>query len=792
MAGALGSIFGMLVNGVFSTGFATALGLTNVQFGYMSAIPMLVFPGRLLSSYIIERLGRRKNFFTVTVIGARLVWVAVLLLPFILTTPGVFRSVTFLLLLLTYNALAVMAEPAWFSWMGDLIPEEMRARLWSKRSIYISLFTIIPTVLIALFKDSISEEGRLGTEFAGFAIVFGFAVFCGVLDIIIHYGIPEPPMSRREEKAGVGVLQPLADKRFRPFLLFHGAHAFSLSLIGLFGMKFLLEILEGTGFAVDLGFRVVHVGEFTIVAAMSACSIFSGIIGYRVWGMLIERYGNKPILRVCTAMACFTPLPWLLLTKSRWLWPSAAMFATSGLTFSGLTLCLTNMFFGLSPRQNRSAYVAINSTVVGLCGSVAPIMTGYFMAAMEGKTFLGLSGFFTVCVATSVTRFFTRFLLHRVDEGADVTTGYILRRFTEANPLRVFPNIYALTVPTTEQRKLAAVSKLAHSKLATRELVAHLDDPSPKVREEAITALGKTRDPEAVDALIQKLDSPELELESLRALGQIGDQRSVLPLLDKLGHPDPRIRTTAAAALGEIGDRRANEPLFQLLRGEKDEHVFSSYAMALSHLGEVAAIWHILPVMRSTRTLLNRRQLAIAIGDLLGDYKAFYGYLDEECKVFGQRASRIFARCTRLLARRQNNPLYHKRHQLLAGIADAQEAYLNRQWPACAAKIARVAEHLQDASLHALWQAGGVQIADPNRPLDKFAKILMIIGNDEKLGTQLWFAAIMTPEEDTDFDKITFEGCLLDVYVLELVVEKMLGRRPQQGDATGRNSAPSA
>jgi len=51
----------------------------------------------------------------VTVIASRLVFVPILLLPFVITNPTLFRSQLFLVLLLGANALGVMAEPAWFS-----------------------------------------------------------------------------------------------------------------------------------------------------------------------------------------------------------------------------------------------------------------------------------------------------------------------------------------------------------------------------------------------------------------------------------------------------------------------------------------------------------------------------------------------------------------------------------------------------------------------------------------------------------------------------------------------------
>ena len=783
IAGALGSIYAMLVIGFFRAGYARALGLSNIQFGFMSAIPMLVFPARLLASFIVEHIGRRKRFFTVTAISSRLVWIGIICLPFVLTDSSPFRSRLFLMLLLSASAIGAMAEPAWFSWIGDLIPEKMRARYWSKRFMWVGLTGIVPTILLAVTNDTLSLNGKFESGFTGFAVVFGFALLCGIVDIVIHYGMPEPPMSRPEHEPQrlEMILKPIKDPKFRPYLVFNAAWTFSLMLVGQFGFKYFFEVTEGKAFDLNIGPVAIVVGPFTRIALIASVGAFASIAGYSVWGVLVQRYGSKPILQLCTLLACVTPLPWLFVTPEHPYWGTTVTFMMGGIVFSGMNHSRMNLLYGLSPKQNRSMYIAVNLTVTGICGSVAPILAGLFMEYSIDKLFFGISGFYVLCIATTTVRLYTRTLLYRVQEGKNVTPGFLVRRLTEANPLRVFPSIYALSAPATEEKKLSAVGHLAdsRSKLATKDLVEHLDDPSPKVREEAVRALARSKDPEAVDALIQKLASPRhgLEPQSARALGEIGDRRGVQPLIDSLKHPDPRIRASAAQALGDIGDRRANEPLFHLLMNDQDELAFGYYATALSTLGEISAIWHILPVMRNTQSVVFRRQLAVAIGNLIGEPKVFYGYLDEECKVFGQRVVKILNRCRRLISRMQNNPLYHYRDLLLELMAETETTYLREDWTSCADNVARATEVFTDAVFNAMATAGTLPAEARNQNLGRFEKIFVIVGQDEKRGMQLWYSAVLTHEKDPEFEKLTFQGCLLDIYVLELAAQAIFPPR---------------
>lgn len=803
LAGSLGNLYIMIVTGAFQAGFAQALGLTNIQFGYMSAIPLLAFPARLLSSFVVERIGRKKPFFTATLIASRLVWIAILALPYLLTDPSLFRSNLFLLLLLVSSTLGVMAEPLWYAWLGDLIPAKFQARFWTRRSTWINLFSIVPSVAVAVLKDTLSDTS-LSSPFLPFAIIFGFALVLGATDAVIHLWVPEPAAAKKSapKRLDRALLEPLRNQRYRPYLTFRPFWEFSLTLMGSFGTLYLLKVLRGTVYRIPLGGGQAAVGEYSIIALLVALQILVSVVTYPVWGALLERYGSKPILKLSTLFIAFTPVLWLFITPGAFLLPSMVLFIVIGAAFSGLNLGIVSLLISIAPEDDRPMYIAMDLTVTSFCGALGPILSGYFMEFVADRSFgiLGyaVGGFQLLCLATFAARFYARTLLHGIQEGDNISTGFIFRRLTEANPLRVFTNIYALSSPVSEEKKIDLVRRLGDtgSRLVTRQLIEHLDDPSAQVREEAIIALAKSRDPEAVEALIQKLRSPKygLQQQSARALGRIGDRRGVAPLIESLSHPDAMVRASAAHALGEIGDWRAREPLLRRMQSEREEHPFSAYATALSTLGELAAIWHILPVMRTTQSIVFRRQLAVAIGNLLGEPQVFYGCLDEETKVFGQKAVKIFARCRRLLDRRSANPVYGQRKKLKEHLRWAEHAYLNEDWPACSERLAQAALVLCDAFLSRLLDTLQVRDKPSVMGVDALMKISMVIDCDQKMGLRLWFVEALRVGGRVPEEKLTFEGCLLAVYVLELIIGRLLGGFPMEAQAArpaGAAPAPS-
>ena len=111
---------------------------------------------------------------------------------------------------------------------------------------------------------------------------------------------------------------------------------------------------------------------------------------------------------------------------------------------------------------------------------------------------------------------------------------------------------------------------------AAPELIKALADPDLNVKHAAAEALGKIKDPRAVDALIEALHTDMwLQFPAAVALGDLGDSRAVGPLCELLAVPGANI--PAIQALGKLGDPATLGALEPFL--EDDEESLREWAL---------------------------------------------------------------------------------------------------------------------------------------------------------------------------------------------------------------------
>ncbi len=87
------------------------------------------------------------------------------------------------------------------------------------------------------------------------------------------------------------------------------------------------------------------------------------------------------------------------------------------------------------------------------------------------------------------------------------------------------------------------------------------------------------------------------------------------------------------------------------MKRESDSFVFASEADALGRLGEAQAILIILPALEKMTHPVVRKQLAVAIGNLIGTPGEFYKLISAEERIEGLGASRLVSDSRRLLSR---------------------------------------------------------------------------------------------------------------------------------------------
>jgi len=98
-----------------------------------------------------------------------------------------------------------------------------------------------------------------------------------------------------------------------------------------------------------------------------------------------------------------------------------------------------------------------------------------------------------------------------------------------------------------------------------------LESDDASKREDAIIALGESKDKKAIEAISKALandPSEDVRLSSIDALLEIGDKSVVEPLSAALKDVDPWVRESAVEALGEIGGEAAIESIKGALNDE--------------------------------------------------------------------------------------------------------------------------------------------------------------------------------------------------------------------------------
>ena len=156
------------------TPFALALNASNFQVGLLSSLAGVLAPlSRIFGSKLLEKFRRKRVIITAVSLQA-LMWIPILSLG-ILFWKGFFQNNLIIFLILFYSLYAILgaiAGPSWFSLMGDLVPEKVRGRYFSKRNKITGTVALLATLVAAFFLDYFKTKGL---ALIAFSILFFLA-----------------------------------------------------------------------------------------------------------------------------------------------------------------------------------------------------------------------------------------------------------------------------------------------------------------------------------------------------------------------------------------------------------------------------------------------------------------------------------------------------------------------------------------------------------------------------------------------------------------------------------------
>jgi hypothetical protein len=118
------------------------------------------------------------------------------------------------------------------------------------------------------------------------------------------------------------------------------------------------------------------------------------------------------------------------------------------------------------------------------------------------------------------------------------------------------------------------------------QVMADLSSADPRVRDHAVRALADRRSPQAVPALVERLEDTDGDVvqRAVGALAQIGDPRAVGPLIDLAQRSEPEQAARLVRVIGDLGGPDATGYLLTLQSGADDRRLRRAAREALRDL----------------------------------------------------------------------------------------------------------------------------------------------------------------------------------------------------------------
>ncbi|MBI3578895.1 MAG: MFS transporter [Ignavibacteriales bacterium] len=449
--GALAGIMAVFIGGVVLTGLALALGANDFVIGVIAAIQAGANLLQIRAFHTLERRGHRRRMAVKFAAACRLMWVPICALIFITVEPfASYRIWIFLVLFALSVGLGVFSFVPWVAWLVELVPQRIRGRFFAQRNLAAGAVGVVFGIGAGKFIDVWNEQTVGPPEYA-FAVLIVFGMIFGFWAVATQNKMYEPPFP--QPKSPLTFLEslkaPFSDINFRRVFYFRMFYDLSLGMAGTFYGVYMLT----------------QVGlSFTFVSAMVLVSTLANLLSLKMWGRMLDTYGNKPVLYICLIGKFVFAALWLFTSATTfWLYIIIHLF---GIFDAGNSVAVPNLVYKIAPAERRANYITVDGTVVGIAATVAPLIGGS-LAVLCSHWSVELGGFHLahfhfLFLASVGMRAVTFYFLKKVQETESASLAQVISVIEPIRSINVFEGFqFAL-------RTLAAPARFVMKKLAPK------------------------------------------------------------------------------------------------------------------------------------------------------------------------------------------------------------------------------------------------------------------------------------------------------------------------------------
>ena len=342
----------------YITPFALALNSNPFQIGLLSSFSGLASPlAQFFGSKLMETHSR-KRIVMIFVLLQSLMWLPILALGY-LFWQGLLVSYLPYLLITLFSILAIfggIATPAWFTWMGDLVPEKDRGKYFSVRNRAVGAAGLIAVLLAALILDMFKTQGFV---LLGFAVIFALAFtfrFISFLTFRKQYD----PKFKLEKGYSFSFLSFIKKfDNYGKFSIYNLFFYFALMIASPFFAVYMLT---------DLGF------SYTTFMFITLSSSLFYLLLTPLAGKFSDRFGNVKLLYTAQVFFVLYPIFWIFFENPLYLiiFPQLA----GGIAMAAFTIASTNFTYAAVGPQHRGICIAYTSILIGIGVFLGSILGG--------------------------------------------------------------------------------------------------------------------------------------------------------------------------------------------------------------------------------------------------------------------------------------------------------------------------------------------------------------------------------------------------------------------------------
>jgi hypothetical protein len=351
LEGVLAEAVGACATGGVLTAWSIYLGLGPVLLALLGALPFAVQLLQLPATMLVRRAGARRTAL-VAVAVSRQAMLPLAILPFLRLSPLV-KEVVLLSCASASALLGVVANNAWTTWMGDLVPRALRGRYFTRRNVVCALSSVVGSLAAGIALDGGVNASAAGVVLMALAVIASAAGLATTLLLRLQH---EPPQdSDATAPRAREALLPLRDRVARRALAFQIAWGASTGLAAAFYPLYIAGDLR-IGFA-----RMAAFGS-----GVAALRTFAA----PAWERVLKKLGMRPVLIACAVGLTLSP-GLLILAGDGFLWLLAIDAGLCGVLMAGYSITALSLPVAGAGSRERAYFLAVFASVGGLATGLA-------------------------------------------------------------------------------------------------------------------------------------------------------------------------------------------------------------------------------------------------------------------------------------------------------------------------------------------------------------------------------------------------------------------------------------